>query len=86
MAINKSLHYNAKELLLYIAIVLAAQGALIIQSDVWVGTALLVIALVAVFARGVYKKFLDNGKTPEKEEKEEVSSPLPPPPEEGLQP
>lgn len=60
MAITGTIQQNAKELLLYIAIVLAATGAELIRTDVKLGVALLVLSFVTVFGRGLYKKFLDN--------------------------
>lgn len=78
MAIQRSLHYNAKELLLYIAIILTAEGTLRLQTDVSLGLLLLGGALIVVFARGAYKKFLDS---PEDEELpiDEVITPQKPP-------
>ena len=66
MVITRTVHQNAKELLLYIAIILAAKGATVIDSDLWVGVILLGLAFVAVFGRGIYKKFLNGGTDDEK--------------------
>lgn len=59
MATISTLQNNAKELLLYIAIVLAAKGATLLDTDIRTGIVLLGLSFLAVFGRGIYKKFLN---------------------------
>jgi len=84
MAISQSVHHNAKDLVLGAAMILIAQGAIVIKDSVWVGVALIFLGIVAILIRGLYKKFLNGGPKPEAP-KEEEEVPPPPPPEQGLQ-
>ena len=49
---------QAKELLLFVASTLTAAGAVVIQTEVWQGVALLLIGGAVFVGRGFYKRFL----------------------------